>query len=140
MDITWISNWPTGSERGQILTIDMGGTNLRICDVCLFAGRRDFEQIQRKYKLPDGIKTATLEGLWDFIADRLSSFLDDHHNGEPLKTPLPLAFTFSFPVNQRSIRSGILQRWTKNFKVPGVEGNDVVTQLEAALERKVSIH
>jgi hexokinase len=140
MNITWISKYPTGSETGRVLTVDMGGTNLRICDVCLSTGRRDFEQIQRKYKLPDGIKTSSFEALWDFIADRLASFLKDHHNGGPPKTPLPLAFTFSFPVDQRSIRSGVLQRWTKNFNVPGVEGNDVVPQLEAALERKVDLN
>lgn len=138
MDITWVMKFPTGREKGRILTVDMGGTNLRVCDVCLSAERREFEQIQRKYKLPDSIKTDTKEELWGFIADRLASFLDDHHNGETPEKPVPMSFTFSFPVDQRSVRSGILQRWTKNFNVPGVEGNDVVPQLEAALERKVS--
>lgn len=123
------------------MTVDMGGTNLRICEVSLSAGR-DFEQIQRKYKLPAEVKTSTKEALWDFIADRMSEFLEDHRNGESdtETSPLPMAFTFSFPVDQRSIRSGILQRWTKNFNVPGVEGNDVVPQLEAALERKVGVN
>ncbi|KAJ5362392.1 Hexokinase [Penicillium brevicompactum] len=136
MDITWVMKFPTGREKGRILTVDMGGTNLRVCDVCLSTERREFEQIQRKYKLPDSIKTDTKEELWGFIADRLASFLEDHHNGETLEAPVPMSFTFSFPVDQRSVRSGILQRWTKNFNVPGVEGNDVVPQLEAALERK----
>ncbi|CAG7918026.1 unnamed protein product [Penicillium olsonii] len=136
MNITWVMKYPTGHEKGRILTVDMGGTNLRVCDVCLSAGKRDFEQIQRKYKLPDSVKTDTKEVLWEFIADRLASFLSDHHNGEEPSKPLPMSFTFSFPVDQRSVRSGILQRWTKNFNVPGVEGNDVVPQLEAALKRK----
>lgn len=120
----------------------MGGTNLRACEVSLSAGRRDFEQIQRKYKLPAEAKTSTKEELWDFIADRMSTFIDDHRTEESnaKMSPLPMAFTFSFPVDQRSIRSGILQRWTKNFNVPGVEGNDVVLQLEAALERKVGVN
>lgn len=139
MNITWVRKYPTGREKGRILTVDMGGTNLRVCDVCLSAGKRDFEQIQRKYKLPESVKTDTKEVLWEFIADRIASFLSDHHPGEKPNKPLPLSFTFSFPVDQRSIRSGILQRWTKNFNVPGVEGNDVVPQLEAALKRKVSI-
>jgi hexokinase len=51
---------------------------------------------------------------------------------------VPLALTFSFPVDQKNIRSGILQRWTKKFEVSGVEGEDIVPQLEAALARKVS--
>ncbi|KAJ5757364.1 uncharacterized protein N7511_006058 [Penicillium nucicola] len=136
MDVTWVTKLPTGRERGQILTVDMGGTNLRVCEVCLGAGKGDFEQIQRKYKLPDEVKTCTSEVLWDFIAEKLASFLEDHHAGRISKEPLPMSFTFSFPVDQRSIRSGILQRWTKNFNVPGVEGNDVVPQLEAALKKQ----
>lgn len=49
-----------------------------------------------------------------------------------------MAFTFSFPVDQKSVRSGILQHWTKNFNVSGVVGHDVVPQLEEELAKKVS--
>ncbi|KAJ5669348.1 Hexokinase [Penicillium macrosclerotiorum] len=139
MNVTWVMRWPNGHEEGRVLTIDMGGTNLRICDVSLSTGRRDFEQIQRKYKLPKEVKTGTGEQLWDFIADQLQSFLHEHHSGGQGADDLPLAFTFSFPVDQKNIRSGVLQRWTKNFDVSGVEGHDVVPQLEAAFRRKVSI-
>ncbi|KAJ5953674.1 Hexokinase [Penicillium verhagenii] len=134
MNITWVMGFPSGHEKGRILTLDLGGTNLRVCRVCLGNRRRDFEQIQRKFKLPDGIKSGTGEELWDFIAGRLELFLQEY----PADTEgtMPLSFTFSFPVEQRSIRSGILQRWTKNFNVSGVEGQDVVPQLEAALKRK----
>lgn len=138
MNITWIMGYPTGHEKGRVITVDMGGTNLRVCDVCLSAGRRDYEHTQRKYKLPDEVKTTTKEKLWDFIADRIQAFLGEGQRHVKPSNPVPLAFTFSFPVDQRSIRSGILQRWTKNFNVPGVEGNDVVPQLEAALARKAS--
>ncbi|CDM37399.1 Hexokinase [Penicillium roqueforti FM164] len=47
-----------------------------------------------------------------------------------------MAFTFSFPVEQKSIRSGILQRWTKDFDIPGVVGHDVVPQLEEELAKR----
>ncbi|KAJ5302340.1 hypothetical protein N7508_007203 [Penicillium antarcticum] len=135
MNVTWVTKLPNGCEKGQVLTVDMGGTSLRVCEVCLGAGEREFYQIQRKYKLPDDAKTRTTDVFWDFIAEKLASFLEDHHAGRMPKSPLPISFTFSFPVDQRSIRSGILQRWTKNFNVPGVEGNDIVPQLEAALKR-----
>lgn len=138
MNVTWVTELPNGHEKGHILTVDMGGTNVRVCEVSLGVGKREFEQIQRKYKLPDEAKTCTKETLWDFIAEKLASFLEDHHAGTVPSKPLPMAFTFSFPVDQRSIRSSILQRWTKNFNMPGVEANDVVPQLEAALKRKVS--
>ncbi|KGO74277.1 Hexokinase, N-terminal [Penicillium italicum] len=131
-----------GQEKGRILTVDLGGTNIRVCDVCLSAGKRDFEQRQRKYKLPEEVKTSTKEALWGFIADRIKSFLDENRTdtSASASNPLPMAFTFSFPVEQKSIRSGILQRWTKNFNVSGVVGHDVVPQLEEALaERNVQV-
>ncbi|KAJ5718751.1 Hexokinase [Penicillium malachiteum] len=136
MNVTWVMGFPSGHETGRILALDMGGTNLRVCDVCLSTQKRDFEQTQRKYKLPDEVKTGTGEQLWDFIAERLETFLHEHHNGGRTGTNLPLSFTFSFPVDQKSIRSGVLQRWTKNFNVTGVEGQDIIPQLEAAFKRK----
>lgn len=136
MNVTWVQEFPNGHEQGKILTVDLGGTNLRVCHINLDAGKRDYEQAQRKYKLPEEVKTGTGEQLWDFIAERLKAFLSEHQH---LDENLPLAFTFSFPVDQKSIRSGVLQRWTKKFNVSGVEGEDVVPQLEAALRRKVSV-
>lgn len=139
MNVTWITAFPNGSEEGRVLTIDMGGTNLRVCDVYLPAGRRDFEQTHQKYKLPEEIKTGTGEQLWGWIADCLKSFMEDKRIEAPEGEKFSLSFTFSFPVYQCQIRHGVLQRWTKNFNVTGVEGHDVVPQLEAAIERKVSI-
>ncbi len=139
MNVTWISNFPSGCEEGRVLTIDLGGTNLRVCDVYLPHHRRDFEQSQRKYRLPANVKEGNGESLWGFIADRLNTFIDEKHIEVPEGEQLPLAFTFSFPVYQENIRSGILERWTKNFNLTGVEGHDVVPQLAAALEKKVII-
>ena len=139
MNVTWVTCFPSGREEGRILTLDMGGTNLRICEVCLSGGKGEFDQVQRKFKLPEEIKTGTAEQLWNWIAGHLENFLHEHYRGGQGAEQLPLAFTFSFPVDQKSIRSGFLQRWTKNFDVSGVEGQDVVPQLEAAFQRKVSI-
>lgn len=138
MNVTWIMKYPTGQEQGRILTVDLGGTNIRVCDVCLSAGKGDFEQRQRKYKLPEEVKTTTKEALWGFMADQIKSFLSENRSDLSTENPLPMAFTFSFPVEQKSIRSGILQHWTKNFNVSGVVGHDVVPQLEEELAKKVS--
>jgi hexokinase len=136
MNVTWVMGFPTGYEKGRIMTIDMGGTNLRICDVHLSATKRDSDQIQKKYQLPEEIKTGTANELWDWVADRVQDFLNEHESGQKGEK-VPLAFTFSFPVDQKSISSGILQHWTKNFNVSGAVGEDVVAQLEAAFKRKV---
>jgi hexokinase len=140
MNHSWVMGFPSGHETGRVLTLDMGGTNLRICRVCLSSRKRDFEQIQRKFQLPEELKTGTGEQLWNFVADCLELFLKEHHiESDDDDGIIPLSFTFSVPVEQKSIRSGILQRWTKNLDVSGVEGQDVVPQPEAAFKGHVSL-
>lgn len=129
--------YPTGEERGQYLTVDMGGTNLRVCDVILAGRDEDFQVTQSKYKLPECLRTSPANELWDYVAECVRLFLHDRHPSEDESVRLPLAFTFSYPVAQTSIKNGILQQWTKSFDVPDVVGHDVVPQLQAALERKV---
>lgn len=137
MNITWVTRFPTGHEQGRYLTLDMGGTNLRVCEIILSPQPGEYEALQRKYKLPGHLRSAPGDDLWDFAADCVGSFLHEHHQGGQCEEKLPLAFTFSYPVEQTSIKSGKLQHWTKDFSSPGVEGHDVVLQLEEALERKV---
>ncbi|KAF3792439.1 Hexokinase-2 [Nymphaea thermarum] len=44
-----------------------------------------------------------------------------------------LGFTFSFPVEQTSIASGTLIKWTKGFSIDETVGKDIVAELVAAL-------
>lgn len=50
-----------------------------------------------------------------------------------------LGFTFSYPVTQEAIDHGVLQRWTKGFDIPNVEGHDVVPIFQEALRKQVSL-
>ncbi|PYH45959.1 hexokinase [Aspergillus saccharolyticus JOP 1030-1] len=141
MNVTWVMNQPTGYETGQFLTVDFGGTNLRVCNVTLTEEKGGCELTQHKFKLSKHMRKCTADELWGFIADRINDFIQEHnlrpHNSEKL----PLAFTFSYPVTQDNIRHGVLQRWTKGWDISGVEGHDVVAQLEQALEqRNIPVH
>lgn len=137
MNVTWVKGYPSGHEKGNFLALDMGGTNLRVCEVDLSGGQGEFEITQKEYRIPDELKTGTADQLWDFIAEEVRSFVHQRLNAGQTSSKIPLAFTFSYPVHQPCIDRGVLQRWTKDFDVAGVEGSDVVIQLEAALERKV---
>ncbi|KAL2793487.1 hypothetical protein BJX66DRAFT_224955 [Aspergillus keveii] len=141
MNITWVPSFPTGRETGRYLAIDMGGTNLRICSVELTSERGGYSITQDKYILPARLKRGTGDELWELVADKLLDFLRKHDllppaKGEEEEGKLPLAFTFSYPVTQNHIRHGVLQRWTKGFDIRGVEGEDVVAQLDAVLQRR----
>ncbi|KAK0274908.1 hexokinase [Friedmanniomyces endolithicus] len=135
MNPTWCMGFPTGNETGTFLALDMGGTNLRVCEINLPEEKGEFDIIQSKYRLPEDLKTGTADELWAYIADCLQQFIEYHHEGEKLDK-LPLGFTFSYPATQNYIDHGILQRWTKGFDIEGVEGKDVVPPFEAALEER----
>jgi len=135
MNPTWCMGFPTGHETGTFLALDMGGTNLRVCEINLPEERGIFDIIQSKYRIPEELKSGTADELWGYIADCLKQFIEYHHEGEKLDT-LALGFTFSYPATQDYIDHGVLQRWTKGFDIEGVEGKDVVPPLEKALDER----
>lgn len=139
MNPTWVIGYPTGDETGTFLALDMGGTNLRVCEVELPEEKGQYDIYQSKYRLPEEIKCGTGEQLFDYIAECVKQFLIANHEGQDISElkELHLGFTFSYPCTQNAIDHGILQRWTKGFDIEGVEGHDVVPMFEAALERKV---
>lgn len=135
MNATWVTGFPTGDEQGKFLALDMGGTNLRVCEIELAEEKGEFDIIQSKYRMPEELKTGTADELWEYIADCVQQFIEYHHEDEELEN-LPLGFTFSYPATQDYIDHGVLQRWTKGFDIDGVEGQDVVPQFEAALKKR----
>ncbi|RVX71231.1 Hexokinase [Exophiala mesophila] len=135
MNPTWVMGFPDGHEQGTFLALDMGGTNLRVCEITLTEEKGEFDIIQSKYRMPEELKTGTAEELWEYVADCLEQFIEYHHEDEDLAN-LPLGFTFSYPATQEAIDHGVLQRWTKGFDISGVEGQDVVPQFQKALEER----
>ncbi|KAI4153105.1 MAG: hypothetical protein LQ340_002510, partial [Diploschistes diacapsis] len=127
--------YPTGDETGTFLALDMGGTNLRVCEIILPEEKGEFDIIQSKYRMPEELKVGQSEELWEYIADCVQQFIEYHHEDGDLGT-VPLGFTFSYPCTQDYIDHGVLQRWTKGFDIAGVEGHDVVPMLEAALSKR----
>ncbi|EEB09153.1 hexokinase 1 [Schizosaccharomyces japonicus yFS275] len=130
---TWVIGWPNGTEKGSFLALDMGGTNLRVCEV-IVQGEGKFDIMQSKYRMPQALKTGTKEQLFDFIAESIKTFVDENHPDS--KEMLDLGFTFSYPTEQHAIDHGKLLAWTKGFDIPGVEGENIVPFFNEALARK----
>ncbi|RDA91769.1 hypothetical protein CP533_4760 [Ophiocordyceps camponoti-saundersi (nom. inval.)] len=136
MNPTWVMSFPDGHETGTFLALDMGGTNLRVCQITLTDKKSEFDIIQSKYRMPEELKTGNSDELWEYIADCLQQFIEAHHGDCSKVDTLPLGFTFSYPATQNYIDEGILQRWTKGFDISGVEGKNVVPMFEAALAKR----
>lgn len=127
---------PTGDERGEYLACDLGGTNFRVCGLRLKGSGRLGDMVVKKYALTREQMTGGADALFDFIAKAIIDFtkLPRIRRSQPKE----VGFTFSFPVSQTAINSGILIRWTKGFKAKGAEGKDVVGLLAKALKRRGS--
>jgi len=47
----WVMGFADGTETGTYLALDLGGTNLRVCNVVLLKEGRKYDMIQSKYRL-----------------------------------------------------------------------------------------
>lgn len=72
------------------------------------------------------------------MADSIKNFVKGCNLEGDNELPLPLGFTFSYPALQERIDHGVLVTWTKGWEIRGVEGENVVAQLQAALDKRVS--
>lgn len=70
--------FPTGKETGSFLTIDLGGTNLRVCWITLPGNGNKATVVQDSYRLPNAIKTGQAEDLWGLVTQFLGDFIEKH--------------------------------------------------------------
>nr|CCN27375.1 hexokinase [Crassostrea angulata] len=131
---TYVRDVPDGSENGNFLALDLGGTNFRVLLINLNGQEVTMES--KIYLIPQHIMTGTGEQLFDHIAECIHKFMSNH---DLLKEKIPLGFTFSFPCKQIGLNHAILTQWTKGFKCEGVEGEDVVRLLHEAIKRRGDI-
>ncbi|KAL5022871.1 hypothetical protein ScPMuIL_002026 [Solemya velum] len=130
---TFVRSLPNGSEKGQFLALDLGGTNFRVLLVKLDGNSIDIQS--KTYLIPQKIMLGTGAQLFDHIADCIAKFTRDHGL---LGERLPLGFTFSFPCKQEGLNIARLSKWTKGFRCEGVVGQDICRLLHEALKKKTS--
>ncbi|KAK0537062.1 hypothetical protein OC842_001758 [Tilletia horrida] len=132
---SFVTGLPNGDEKGTYLALDLGGTNLRVCQIELQGGGK-FQLEQQKFKVSDALKTGPVADLFEYMAQSVGEFLKSTGAlPEPGDVPLSMGFTFSFPVQQTSLDSGTLLQWTKGFSCPDAVGKDVVALLQDALDK-----
>ncbi|XP_056601413.1 hexokinase-2 [Triplophysa dalaica] len=130
---TFVRSTPDGTEHGDFLALDLGGTNFRVLLVRVRRGKRRTVEMHNKiYTIPQDITQGTGEELFDHIVHCIADFME--YMGMK-GASLPLGFTFSFPCHQTRLDQGILIKWTKGFKASGCEGEDVATLLKDAIHR-----
>lgn len=130
---TFVRATPDGSERGDFLALDLGGTNFRVLLVRVTTGVQITSEI---YSIPETVAQGSGQQLFDHIVDCIVDFQQKQGlSGQSL----PLGFTFSFPCRQLGLDQGILLNWTKGFKASDCEGQDVVSLLREAITRRQAV-
>ncbi|XP_039118973.1 hexokinase-1-like [Dioscorea cayenensis subsp. rotundata] len=141
MLLSYVDNLPTGDEKGLFYALDLGGTNFRIIRVQLGGqGKRVVKQEFVEVAIPPKLMVGTVDDLFDFIAAELEDFVNSEGEGfhfpDDDYRPREIGFTFSFPVKQSSIASGVLVKWTKGFNITNMVGEDVVAELSRAMAKR----
>ncbi|KAI4555517.1 hypothetical protein MJG53_019207 [Ovis ammon polii x Ovis aries] len=130
---TFVRAIPDGSENGEFLSLDLGGSKFRVLKVQVSEeGKRNVQMESQFYPTPNEIIRGNGTELFEYVADCLADFMKTK---ELTQKKLPLGLTFSFPCKQTKLEEGILLSWTKKFKARGVLGTDVVSSLTNAMKR-----
>lgn len=154
---SFITDIPTGNEKGSYYAVDFGGSNFRAVRI-LVKGDGKMERNQSTFSLrystalsPKGLldRTATATELFDHFATKLATVMEKSGDDINPQKPINVGFTFSFPCTMLSREMAILLDWTKDFETgratnDQVEGKDVGKLMNEAFRRnnmnaKVSI-
>lgn len=142
---SYVTSVPDGSETGIFLTVDLGGTNCRICAVELH-GNSKYSMTQSKHAVPAEVMVNdSHRPLFEFIANRIAAFLDEHPeldikdadedetvcNAENYRK---LGFTFSFTYDSHSASRGTMLQWDKGWDIPDAIGRDPCRMLQDAID------
>ncbi|XP_032112072.1 hexokinase HKDC1 isoform X2 [Sapajus apella] len=130
---TFVRAIPDGSEKGEFLSLDLGGSKFRVLKVQVAEeGKRHVQMESQFYPTPSEVIRGNGTELFEYVADCLADFMKT----KDLKhKKLPLGLTFSFPCRQTKLEEGVLISWTKKFKARGVQDTDVVSRLTKAMRR-----
>lgn len=133
---------PTGNETGVFLSLDFGGTNVRVAEVELCgAGLNPIINKMNKVSLKNANEgydytdsCVQVGELFEFIARQVAVVA----NG----TEQLLGHSFSYASKQASLGRAKFVGWTKEIKVAGLAGQDINGLLSDALARQqiVTVH
>ncbi|XP_041840169.1 hexokinase HKDC1-like [Melanotaenia boesemani] len=134
---TLVRSTPDGSEKGQFLAVDLGGSKFKVLQVKVREGvgirKGEVEMEERIYPMPKELQVGKGAELFDHVSESVKDFLQEKNIG--LEKRHPLAFTFSFPCEHLSLDQGLLLNWCKTYRARGLQGKDVVQVLRDAINK-----
>ncbi|KAI9475601.1 MAG: hypothetical protein EXX96DRAFT_573920 [Benjaminiella poitrasii] len=134
---SYVTTLPTGQETGTYLSLDLGGSTLRVSAVELLGNCQvKVTEIRRQISPHDPLRTSRATVFFDWIVDAIAELIDTIGYQQCKEEPLSLGICWSFPIDQTSISKGKILRMGKGFTIDGIEGQDLSSLFHKAFERK----
>nr|XP_036587039.1 hexokinase-1 [Colletotrichum truncatum]KAF6797769.1 hexokinase-1 [Colletotrichum truncatum] len=130
---------PGGHEVGQYLALDVGGSTLRVALVELRGrdAKGKESEIVRLSSFVIDADIRNLEGMafFNWMADRVLETVSK--DGEDPSRPMPMAVSWSFPIDQTSLGGGRIHGMGKGFlAADGLMGQDLGEVIKTACTAK----
>ncbi|XP_026569335.1 putative hexokinase HKDC1 isoform X2 [Pseudonaja textilis] len=102
---TFVRSLPDGSEKGEFLALDLGGSKFKVLHVKVAEeGKQHVQMDSQFYPTPKEIIQGSGTDLFQYVADCLADFMET----KDIKyKKLPLGFTFSFPCRQKKLEEDV---------------------------------
>ncbi|NWH71416.1 HXK3 protein, partial [Piaya cayana] len=135
---TYICFTPDGTEKGDILVVELGHNYIQTVWVNLLGdGNQNPKMTEKIFDVPEDIKQGKGEMLFDFIAQCVYQFLKDIGNPQQ---HIPLGFIFPFSCRTQQLDKAELISWSKGFSCSDMEGKDVVQLLQSCINKQEIYH
>ena len=109
---------PTGTEQGTFLAVDVGGSTFRVALVQLH-GRGRVSVVRESAAVIDNpVKALDGSRFFDWMAARIDAMLRlvDPSYGRDPSQPLSMGLSWSFPVEQTAVNTGLVIHMGKGFR------------------------
>ncbi|CZR61181.1 probable hexokinase-1 [Phialocephala subalpina] len=133
---------PSGEERGTFLALDVGGSTFRVALIELSGRKSDGQECKilkrNTFKIDRTVKQLKGVLFFDWMAERIEEVLSGQAEGHDMSNaPLTMGLAWSFPIEQTSLRSGLLQAMGKGFLAAhGLLGQDLGDLIQESCSRR----
>lgn len=135
MENTFMCQLPTGREEGLFLSLDLGSTNFRVILSRLHGDNHLNDFSVKYYDVGPHLRKGSSVPLFDYMAECIENFFSFNPELKE-KGPIPLGFSFSYPMRNEAVDEGILVTWTKSYDLPDAVGKNAVQLLRDAIAKR----
>lgn len=108
---------PSGSEKGTYLALDVGGSTFRVALIELYGRGEDMRIVKvSSSHIDNSVKLLEGTQFFDWMAENIDTMLKEVGAGYGRgDAALPIGLSWSFPIDQTSVSSGLVIHMGKGF-------------------------